>query len=253
MPSACWPASMPASRCAPATGRNPSPAGGRSSVSLRHSPATRRSCSCRPGTAAPAVVEPVMEKTAAPARKRGIGLWIGAAAAAIVVLAGGGYYALVGDKRRSHPRWRLFRSLRGRQRGAGCAAGGRRPAPQGPGGARQAAHRGGRAREGRAGGGPAQADRGGDAAQDRSRNGRQAAPAGRGAPEGGSRRSGQAEGRGGREEGGRGCRKRLAPAGARATASAGRADRAWFPHRRHRRKFQHTHARDDRGLAEDAQ
>ena len=44
-----------------------------------------------------------MEKTAAPARKRGIGLWIGAAAAAIVVLAAGGYYALVGDKRAAAP------------------------------------------------------------------------------------------------------------------------------------------------------
>ncbi len=56
-----------------------------------------------PRAAAPAVVGPVMEKTAAPARKRGIGLWIGAAAAAIVVLAGGGYYALVGDKRAVAP------------------------------------------------------------------------------------------------------------------------------------------------------
>jgi peptidoglycan hydrolase-like protein with peptidoglycan-binding domain len=56
-----------------------------------------------PRAAALAVVEPVMEKTAAPARKRGIGLWIGAAAAAIVVLAAGGYYALVGDKRAAAP------------------------------------------------------------------------------------------------------------------------------------------------------
>jgi serine/threonine protein kinase/peptidoglycan hydrolase-like protein with peptidoglycan-binding domain len=46
----------------------------------------------------PAVVEPTAEKAAAPARRRGIGLWIGAAAAAIMALAGG-YYALVDAKR----------------------------------------------------------------------------------------------------------------------------------------------------------
>jgi peptidoglycan hydrolase-like protein with peptidoglycan-binding domain len=45
-----------------------------------------------------AVVKPVAEKAAVPARKRGIGLWIGAAAAVIVGLAGG-YYALVDGKR----------------------------------------------------------------------------------------------------------------------------------------------------------
>ena len=56
-----------------------------------------------PRPPAPAVVEPVMEKTAAPARRRGIGLWIGAAASAIVVLAAGGYYAFVGDKRVAAP------------------------------------------------------------------------------------------------------------------------------------------------------
>ncbi len=50
----------------------------------------------------PAVVESVAEKAAAPARRRGIGLWIGAAAAAIVVLAGG-YYTLVGNKRAAAP------------------------------------------------------------------------------------------------------------------------------------------------------
>jgi Protein kinase domain/Putative peptidoglycan binding domain len=56
-----------------------------------------------PSGVPPAVaVEPVAEKAAAPPRKRGIGLWIGAAAAAIVVLAGG-YYALVGDKRAASP------------------------------------------------------------------------------------------------------------------------------------------------------
>jgi serine/threonine protein kinase/peptidoglycan hydrolase-like protein with peptidoglycan-binding domain len=46
----------------------------------------------------PAVAEPVAEKAAAPARRRGIGLWIGAAAAVIVALAGG-YYALIDGKR----------------------------------------------------------------------------------------------------------------------------------------------------------
>jgi peptidoglycan hydrolase-like protein with peptidoglycan-binding domain len=39
----------------------------------------------------------------APARKRGVGLWIGAAAAVIVLLAAGGYYALVGDKQAAAP------------------------------------------------------------------------------------------------------------------------------------------------------
>src|SRR5882724_10384605 len=53
-------------------------------------------------TPSPAVVEPVAAAAATPARKRGIGLWLGAAAAAIVVLAGG-YYALVGDKRAAAP------------------------------------------------------------------------------------------------------------------------------------------------------
>jgi peptidoglycan hydrolase-like protein with peptidoglycan-binding domain len=56
-----------------------------------------------PRSAAPAVVEPVMEKTVAPARRRGVGLWIGAAAAVIVLLAAGGYYALVGDKQAAAP------------------------------------------------------------------------------------------------------------------------------------------------------
>src|SRR5712664_3009235 len=46
----------------------------------------------------PTVAEPVADGAAAPARRRGIGLWIGAAAAALVVLAGG-TYALLGDKR----------------------------------------------------------------------------------------------------------------------------------------------------------
>jgi peptidoglycan hydrolase-like protein with peptidoglycan-binding domain len=46
----------------------------------------------------PTIAEPAAEGAAAPARRRGIGLWIGAAAAVLVVLAGG-YYALVGDKR----------------------------------------------------------------------------------------------------------------------------------------------------------
>ena len=50
----------------------------------------------------PAVVESVAEKAATSPRKRGIGLWLGAAAAAVVVLAGG-YYALVGDKRAAPP------------------------------------------------------------------------------------------------------------------------------------------------------
>jgi peptidoglycan hydrolase-like protein with peptidoglycan-binding domain len=55
-----------------------------------------------PEAPSPAVVEPVAAAAATPARKRGIGLWLGAAAAAIVVLAGG-YYALVGDKRAAAP------------------------------------------------------------------------------------------------------------------------------------------------------
>ncbi|HTG23540.1 MAG TPA: protein kinase [Reyranella sp.] len=55
-----------------------------------------------PKAPSPAVVEPVAAAAATPARKRGIGLWLGAAAAAIVVLAGG-YYALVGDKRAATP------------------------------------------------------------------------------------------------------------------------------------------------------
>ena len=46
----------------------------------------------------PVVVAAAAEKATVPARKRGIGLWIGAAAAVIVALAGG-YYALVDGKR----------------------------------------------------------------------------------------------------------------------------------------------------------
>jgi peptidoglycan hydrolase-like protein with peptidoglycan-binding domain len=55
-----------------------------------------------PEAPSPAVVEPVAAAAATPARKRGIGLWLGAAAAAIVVLVGG-YYVLVGDKRAAAP------------------------------------------------------------------------------------------------------------------------------------------------------
>ncbi len=51
-----------------------------------------------PPAAAPPTPAPPVAEAAAPARKRGIGLWIGAGAAALVVLAGG-YYALVDDKR----------------------------------------------------------------------------------------------------------------------------------------------------------
>jgi peptidoglycan hydrolase-like protein with peptidoglycan-binding domain len=49
--------------------------------------------------AAPATIAPPLA-AATPARKRGVGWWIGGAVAAIVVLAGG-YYALVDDKRAS--------------------------------------------------------------------------------------------------------------------------------------------------------
>ncbi|MEA2808585.1 MAG: hypothetical protein QOJ17_2726, partial [Rhodospirillaceae bacterium] len=51
-----------------------------------------------PSAAPPTVAEPVADGAAAPATRRGIGLWIGAAAAVLVVLAGGAY-ALLGDKR----------------------------------------------------------------------------------------------------------------------------------------------------------
>ena len=56
----------------------------------------RSRLSVRPAAPPPTVAAPVAE-AAAPAGKRGIGLWIGAAAAVLVVLAGG-TYALLGDK-----------------------------------------------------------------------------------------------------------------------------------------------------------
>jgi serine/threonine protein kinase len=55
-----------------------------------------------PEAPSPAVVEPVAAGAPPTARKRGIGLWLGAAAAAIMVLAGG-YYVLVGDRRAAAP------------------------------------------------------------------------------------------------------------------------------------------------------
>src|SRR5882757_7027115 len=55
-----------------------------------------------PEAPSPAVVEPIAAGAPPTARKRGMGLWLGAAAAAIVVLAGG-YYALVGDRRAAAP------------------------------------------------------------------------------------------------------------------------------------------------------
>ena len=252
--AACWPASMPASRCAPATGRNPSPAGGRSSGSSRRSPATRRSCSCRP---------PAPPPPASSSRSRRLRRAAGEKARYRPVARGrrprrswcwrGGYYALVGDKRRRSPGGGCVRpsAVDKAAQDAQLAAEAQRLKDQ----EELARLRAEAAAREKAEQEAAQRKQ----IEEETRRKIEAEMAdkqrqtGRSAPEGGSRCGGQAQGRGGREEGGRGGRKRLAPASARPTAPAGRADRARFPHRRHRRKFRRAHARDDRGLAEDAQ
>ena len=141
----------------------------------------------------PAPIAPVAEKAAAPAKRRGIGLWIGAAAGD----RGAGRRLLRAGRRQARDAAGGGGAcpLGGRQGRTGRPAGGRGAAPEGPGRARQAARRGRRAREGRAGG-RAAPDRRGDAAQDRGRNGGEETPGGRGPAEGGGRGGGQAQGRG---------------------------------------------------------
>ena len=199
----------------------------------------------------PAVIEPVVEKAATPARKRGIGLWLGIAAAAIVVLAGG-YYALVGDKQA--PQVAAVAAPSAVEKAAQDAqlaaeaqrlkdqeelarlrteAAAREKAEQ------EAAQRRQIEEETRRKIEAEMADK--QRQQEDARQKAEADAAAKFRAEEDEKKAAEAS------------RKRLASAGARATASAGCADRAWIPHRRHRWKFQHSHARDDRGLAEDTQ
>ena len=208
-----------------------------------------------PAAPPPAVVEPGRGEDARRRRESAAsGLWIGAAAAAIVVLAAGGYYALVGDKRRRRPRWRLCRAPSAVDKAAQDAqlaaeaqrlkdqeelarlrteAAAREKAEQ------EAAQRKQIEEETRRKIEAEMADK--QRQQEDARQKAEADAAAKLRAEEDEKKAAEA------------AENVFAPAGARATASAGCADGAWFPHRRHRRKFQRTHARDDRGLAEDAQ
>ena len=73
----------------PILGQTASPAGEATVAMARPSPTVQRTVAPSPVTPPPA---------AAPAKKRSVGLWVGAAAAVILALAGG-YYAMVDDKR----------------------------------------------------------------------------------------------------------------------------------------------------------
>ena len=92
--AACWRASMPASPWPPATGRRPSPAGGRSSACRKRPPRTKRSSSARPPRRGPMGRHVSTLPPPAAAGPSRTGLWIGVAVVLLALLGGGGYYAI---------------------------------------------------------------------------------------------------------------------------------------------------------------
>ncbi|MGZ3340808.1 MAG: protein kinase domain-containing protein [Reyranella sp.] len=200
----------------------------------------------------PAVVEPVAPGAPPTARKRGIGLWLGAAAAAIVVLAGG-YFALVGDKRAAAPQVAAASAPSAVDKAAQDAqlaaeaqrlkdqeelaklrseAAAREKAEQ------EAAQRKQIEEETRRKIEAEMADK-----QRQQEDARQKAEA-----DAAAKLRAEEDEKKAAEAAENGLRLPVLD-----RASAGSIDRARFPHRGHRRKFRHAHARDDRGLAKDAQ
>ena len=202
-----------------------------------------------------AVASPPSAAASSPAKKRGIGLWLGGAAAAILLLAGG-YYALVDDKR--GPQMAAqdaqlaaeAQRLKDQEELARLRAENERrlKAEQEAAQRKQIEDETRRKIEAEMADKKRQEDEARQKAD--AEAAREEAPGRRGAAEGGGRRRGPAPGRGGGEEDRRGGRERPAIDGARPPAHPGRADGARLRHRQHQRYVRQPHARDDCQLAE---